>query len=178
MFRGRRASGRILLAVELSRVDSLENDDCVDVTFLQVSGEPLLGTDGGLLAGQTLQRRTDTPVSTIEGAAIVDGRLVARPMEIELPLSMLDATFELSILGGGIQVDYEEDGLASGFFTGTVTREELLSLLESSPGIGNDVAELVSGLIDIALDVEDEDGECSMMSAGFVFDAARVYLVD
>ena len=41
--------GRILLVVSVSKVDSLINDDCVDVAFNSAQGEPLLGTDGGLL---------------------------------------------------------------------------------------------------------------------------------
>ena len=70
--------GRLLLAVQLSRVDDLYEDDCVDVEFFQAYGEPLLGTDGGVLPGQTLLRNPDTPTGFIEGMSIDCGVLDAR----------------------------------------------------------------------------------------------------
>ena len=66
--------GRVLLAIEIEGVDSLVDDDCVNVTFLQAEGEPLLGTDGGLLAGQTLLR-ADLPESSALEMRIENGVL-------------------------------------------------------------------------------------------------------
>jgi hypothetical protein len=169
--------GRILIVVSISKVDSLENDDCVDVEFLIGAGEPLLGTDGGILPGQTLMR-SNLPAAKVVGAAIVNGQLDARPLDLDIPVSILDANFELNMKNGGLQLVFEEDGLAHGFFTGTIHQDEVTEILESSPGIGNDIIDMVNNIIGLALDVEDEEGQCTSMSAGLVFSAAEIYLVD
>ena len=106
--------GRLLLGIELSRIDDPYDDDCVDVEFFQAYGEPLLGTDGGVLAGQTLLRNPDTPTSKIEGMALDCGTLEARPMNLDLPLGILDAFFELNMTDGGLRLDMGEDGIHSG----------------------------------------------------------------
>jgi len=169
--------GRILLVISISRVESLENDDCVDVEFLIGTGEPLLGTDGGILPGQTLMR-SDAPSDSVSGVAIVNGQLDARPLTLDIPVSILDANFELNMSNGGLRVNFEEDGLASGFFTGAIHQDEVTEILESSGGIGDDIIEMVNSIIGLALDIEDEEGQCTNMSAGLVFTAADIYLVD
>jgi len=169
--------GRVLLAVEITGVNSLLNDDCVDVTFLQAKGEPLLGTDGGLLAGQTLLK-ADLPQSTVEGVAIVDGQLDARPMDLDVPVSLLDANFELNMRDGGLQLRFDEDGVAAGFFTGSIHREEITEILNSSGGVDSDVADLVNSILGLGLDIEDETGQCAKMSAGLEFNASEIYLAD
>ena len=168
--------GRVLLAVEIQGVDSLVDDDCVDVTFLQAEGEPLLGTDGGLLAGQTLLR-ADLPESTVRSVQIVNGVLDARPLNLDVPVSLLDANFELNMRDGGLQLRFAEDGAAEGFFTGGLHQEEITEILNSSGGVDSDVADLVNSILGLGLDLEDENGQCAKMSAGLEFQAAAIYLV-
>ena len=102
--------GRILLVVSVSKVDSLENDDCVDVAFNFAQGDPLLGTDGGLLQGQTLMQ-LGAPADRVEGAAIRDGQVTARPLNLDIPVSVLDSNFELNLRDGGLRMDFLGDGV-------------------------------------------------------------------
>ena len=170
--------GRLLFVLEISRLDDLENDECVDVEFFQATGEPLLGTDGGILPGQTLARNPDTPTASMEGATLVEGRLDVFPMDIDLPVSILDAVFELNLLWGGVRLDMGEDGLHSGFFTGAIDRSEVDEILNSSPGVGQDVVDMVEGMLGLALDIQDDQGSCELMSAGLVFEAAEIFLFE
>ena len=171
--------GRLLLAVEISRLDDLYEDDCVDVEFFQAYGEPLLGTDGGVLPGQTLMRNPDTPSSKIEGMSIECGVLEAKPMDIDLPLGVLDAFFELNFTDGGLQVNFGEDGIHSGFFTGAAAKDEIFEILYSSDGIDDDIRNLVEGLLDYALDIDsDGDGTCDELSGGFEFQAGDVFIAE
>ena len=169
--------GRILLVVTLSHVDDMRNDDCIDVSFSLGDGEPLLGTDGGILAGQTLGV-ADIPGSTVTGVAIVEGRVDARPLSLDIPVSILDANFELNMKNGGLRLNLSEDGGATGFFTGTVHQDEILEILTSSGGIDSDVYDLVTSILGLALDFEDEEGQCSEMSAALSYTAANIYLVE
>jgi hypothetical protein len=171
--------GRLLLGIELSRVDDPYDDDCVDVEFFQAYGEPLLGTDGGVLAGQTLLRNPDTPTSKIEGATLDCGTLEARPMNLDLPLGILDAFFELNMTDGGLRLDLGEDGIHSGFFTGSLLKEEVLEILYSSDGIDDDIRTLVEGLLDTTLDMDpDGDGVCTELSAGLEFQAGEIFIAE
>jgi len=171
--------GRLLLAVEISRVDDLYNDDCVDVEFFQAYGDPLLGTDGGILPGQTLTRNPDTPSTTIEGVAIDCGVLEAQPMDIDLPLGVLDAFFELNYTDGGIQLNFGEDGHHTGFFTGAAAEEEVYEILYSSDGIDGDIQNLVETLLGLALDIDrDGDGTCEELSGGFEFEAGEIFIAE
>jgi hypothetical protein len=171
--------GRLLLAVELSRVDDPYEDDCVDVEFFQAYGEPLLGTDGGILPGQSLQRNPDTPSTMLEGVALDCGVLEARPMDIDLPLGILDAFFELNMTEGGIRIEMGEDGIHSGFFTGSLAKEEVLEILNSSDGIDDTIQELVKGLLDTTLDMDpDQDGTCTELSAGLEFQSGEIFIVE
>ena len=171
--------GRIMLVLEISNVDDLENDSCVDTKFLQAMGEPLLGTQGGILPGQTLLRNPDTPESSVNGLSIVDGRLDVRPLNLDIPLSILDATFEINMTRGGIQVNMGEDGFHSGFFTGALAQSEIFEILYSSNGIDDDIQALVEGVLPLFQDLESMDGEeCAEMSVGLEFEAVEIFLMD
>ena len=162
--------------MSISKVDSLENDDCVDVEFNFAQGEPLLGTDGGLLPGQTLMQLGE-PADRVTGASIVDGRLDARPLTLDIPVSLLDSNFELNLRDGGIRVQFLEDGAATGFFTGAIHRDEITEILASSGGVDGDVIQMINNIIGLALDLEDQNGECNEMSVGLVYEAAKIYLL-
>jgi hypothetical protein len=172
-------NGQLMLAVEISRVDDLWNDDCVDVTVLQADGDPLLGTDGGLIADQSLARNPDTPTSTLTGARIVDGRLRAWPMDFSLPLQILDVLIDFDLGRGGVELALSEDGAHTGFYSGAVPREEFMEILENAGTVDETLDEVVGGFIDLALDLTPEgEADCTEMSAGFAFDAVDIYLVD
>jgi hypothetical protein len=99
-------------------------------------------------------------------------------MTLDLPVSILDATFELNMLEGGLRIEFQEDGAATGFFTGSIHQDEVTEILESSDGVGNGIIQMVESIIGLALDMEDEQGVCSSMSAGLEFTASEIYLVD
>ncbi|MEC7240593.1 MAG: hypothetical protein VXW32_05100 [Myxococcota bacterium] len=168
--------GRILLVVSVSRVDSLENDSCVDVAFNFAQGDPLLGTDGGLLPGQTLMQLGPS-ADRVEGVEIKNGQLTARPLNVDIPVSILDSNFELNLRDGGLRMDFLGDGDASGFFTGAIHRDEITEILASSGGVDGDVVQMINTILGLALDLEDVNGECNEMSVGLVYTGAEIYLL-
>ena len=64
-----------------------------------------------------------------------------------------------------------------GFFTGAIHREEITEILTSSGGIDDDVYQMVNNLLGLALDLEDQNGECNEMSVGLVYSGAEIYLL-
>ena len=75
--------------------------------------------------------------------------------------------------------DKPEDGIHSGFFTGSLAKEEVFEILYSSDGIDDTIQELVEGLLDTTLDMDpDQDGTCTELSAGLEFEAGEIFIVD
>ena len=162
-------NGNLLLMVEISGVDSWQNDDCVDVSVWRGSGTPLVGTDGKLMTHQSFFKDTEMPNSHIEGMKIVDGRLVATPLNVELPVQVLDEKLSFEMSNGGIHIDLTEDGFMSGFFTGAIPINTLTDIT-TLPDVN--LPEFVQDLVASAADLyPQDDGTCSAISVAFEYTA-------
>jgi hypothetical protein len=76
--------------------------------------------------------------------------------------------------------DWSGVGAHAGFETGATVREAHMEVFESAATVDDNLEEeAVSGFIELALDLEAEDGaECTEMSSGFSLDTVSIYLVD
>jgi len=162
-------NGNLLLMVEISGVDSWQNDDCVNVSIWRGQGTPLIGTDGKLMTHQSFFKDTDMPNSHIEGMKIVDGRLVATPLNVELPVQVLDEKLSFEMSNGGIHIDLTENGFMSGFFTGALPISTLTDIT-TLPDVN--LPEFVQDLVASAADLyPQDDGTCSAISVAFEYTA-------
>lgn len=164
-------NGQLLIAITLDGVDDLRNDDCVAVTVQTLTGMPLLGTDGFLLDGQTLDRSPDSPDTRYEGARIVDGVVETGPFDFPLPVAILDARFVLDLHGARIRARIHEDGSMTGVIGGGIDNEQILEItsgLNIPPELMDMVASFVALIADLA---PDADGHCGRFSAAITFDA-------
>lgn len=169
-------NGLFLLSWELTSYDDPEQDGCVDVGVSQAAGVPVVGGHGTLLSGQTYERTGEE--SWVDEAEIVDGRVVAAPFDLTLPVSILDADIILDISEGAIQVDLEDDGTATGVLGGAVPIESILSVLNED-GIDPAVADAVTGLLYLAADMDvDGDGECTDLSLALEFESVNAFYFD
>ena len=117
------------------------------------------------------------PADRVEGVEIKDGRLTARPLNLDIPVSILDSNFELNLRDGGLRMDFLGDGDSTGFFTGAIHRDEITEILASSGGVDGDVVQMINNILALALDLEDANGECNEMSVGLVYTGAEIYLL-
>lgn len=160
-------NGELLILFQLSGVDDLMNDDCVSVSAFRADGAPMIGTDGLILDSQSFSRSNLLPQSTIEGAQIVDGRVVTRGLEIALPINILDVELQFNIDDAAIRLDVSEDTESiTGFFGGGVPLEDIL-VLTKEKDIG-DITSLVESLVTTVADLyPDENGTCQELSVSF-----------
>lgn len=162
-------NGNLLLMVEITGVDNWQNDDCVDVSIWRGQGTPLVGTDGALMTHQSFFKDLDMPNSHIEGMKIVDGILVASPLDVELPVQVLDEKLNFEMENGGIHIQLTETGFMSGFFTGALPITALTDIT-SLPDVN--LPEVVQDLVRSAADLyPQEDGSCSGISVAFEYQA-------
>ena len=110
--------GRLLLIFEIFGLDDPVEDACVGFSLMRGSGSPLVGTDGLLLTGQTFDLDPDLPTIELEDQAINSGRLLAQPVDLDLPISFFDTDLIFQTQQGVFQVDLHEDGSFSGFMAG------------------------------------------------------------
>jgi hypothetical protein len=166
-------NGNLLLMVEISGVDNWQNDDCVDVSIWRGQGTPLIGTDGSLMLHQSFFKDTTLPNSHIDGMQIVDGKLEARPMNVELPVQVLDESLNFKLTEGGLYIELTEDGHMSGFFTGALPIQTLTDIT-TLPDVN--LPEIVQNLVASAADLyPQEDGTCSAISVVFEYNAIPAF---
>lgn len=170
-------TGGILLMLQLSDIDDLQNDDEITVTLRAGSGVPLLGTDGKLLPGQTFSIHEDTPDSMGTGR-IVDGRIEAGPLEVSIPIVVFGIRYDLTFLDTRLEATWTEDGgLALGMLGGAIRIAELITIGEVAAQDDPSVLAAIEGLLGSAGDLEpDDEGVCQKLSGTFLFTAVSGFL--
>ena len=169
-------TGELLLIAELSDVHSLSDDDSVDLAMRRALGQPMLDTSGAVLADQTLDLDPDFGAPVIADVPLVAGSVEARPFEVVLPVSFLDASFDLSVYGGAVRYDLAADGSLSGVFAGGLETAWLVQLTKET-GISDEVQELLQSVLGGAADLAPgEDGACTQISVTLGFSAVPVYV--
>jgi hypothetical protein len=170
-------SGELMITLELEGLDDPVDDDCVDLVLGRAAGAPMVGTDGRLLPGQTLDRDPAIEVLRIEDVAVVDGTFEA-PFTITLPVTIFDVDLEFTLLDGRIRGTVAPDGTVTGVFGGGVDVDYLLSIaLEENvdPGLHDILAALLGAWSDLA---PDATGQCTQVSIHFVYTTTDVFFFD
>lgn len=172
------ASGDLLVTFELTGVDDLWNDDCVGLSIGRGGGDVLLGTDGMLEEGQTLERDTTLPSTAFQQVSIVDGQLLARPLDWSLPLTIFDVTLDLHLEQGAIRLDIAEDGGVSGVVGGAVDVDYIIEVAGSG-NIDASIVGLMEALLGAYSDLSpDEDGVCQQISINMQFQTIEAFFFE
>ncbi len=171
-------SGALLIAFSLTGVDDPVNDSCVEFTVLRAEGSPLLGTDGTLEWHQTMARDPDVLPATVAGAQIVDGYLEARPLVMDLPISVLNVDLIFHIESAVFGVTLQPDGSFQGSFAGGVDRQTLVDL-GYDEGVDAALGPLLEGFLAYSSDLDpDGDGYCEQIAITFDFTAIPAFLFE
>ena len=171
-------SGDLLLFLDMKGIDDPEYDDCVDLTLLTGTGDPLLSTQNEILAGQTFARLEDEPGDTLTGLEMNCGSVEGHPISLTLPFSILGVELEVELSHGMIQTTLEPDGSMVGTI-GAGLETAFLMEVANHPNVNDEVAVLLEQLLSIHADLDfDGDGVCEQISASLIFEAAEAYLFE
>jgi hypothetical protein len=171
-------SGELLLAVELSRVEDPMDDACVDVTMLRASGSPSMGTDGVMEWNQTFDRDPSGGESTVTGAVRREGAVEARPIDLDLPIQILNADFTLPIRDGAVRLVRDELGAYTGLMAGGVPVDALYEVA-STENIDATLAAAIPSMIESNADLDaDGDGVCESLSVTLAFTAVPAFFFE
>lgn len=164
-------SGQLLLAITLEGLDDPDNDDCVAIAIRPLRGPVLVGTDGLLLAGQTMDVDLDGPVSRYEGAVLRDGVLETGPFEARLPVSILDAIFTIDFHDTRIRVQLNDDGSMDGVIAGGIGLDQI-GEIAAGLNIPSDLMGMVATFGALIADLApNEEGRCTQFSTSIEFRA-------
>lgn len=171
-------TGEILLMLHMEHLDDLQEDACIDVTLFQGQGSPEIGTDDLISPGQTFEPDTTQPMARIEEVGIEGGRLEAGPFEFSLPILVFGFDLVFNIRNAMVRADFEEDGSATGFISGSIDVAELLELVGGISG-GGQVVEVLLAVLDSSADLfPDENGDCTEISITLEFEGVTAFLFE
>jgi hypothetical protein len=176
--------GSMTVLLELNGVDDLENDDFVQVRVYGSTDVPPLGSDGSVLPYGTLSvRENPFYYGTVGVGEIVDGVLVAGPMDIRFRLNIQIVEGDFTFADGTIRLKLRPDGTASGEMFGFQPVDEFYDRIARKTGqagagaIGFTCTGLYAALVDKADGGYDpETNKCSSISVGYKFEAVPAFL--
>lgn len=164
--------GALMMVVE-------QRDDGVALT--QAAGVPFLGTDGFILADQTLPMDPEAPVAVTDGFEMMEmdeGTMIeAGPIMVPIPVDILNVHFTLNVRNGRFRFVVRDDGTMQGLMGGEIEVDEVIDAIDEGgvDSATNIARTVLNGRADMA---RDEDGKCHAFSAVLLFDAVPVYLAD
>jgi hypothetical protein len=171
-------NGDLLILVSVSGAESLQNDDCVDVTVEIGKGKPTLGTDGVLEAYQTYDIDPEGEVSHATNGKIEDGVLTIGPFELAVPIAIFDVAFTVHVHDALFQLrTFAEDGVVKeGLLGGGVEPQEILDGVSVGAGVPQYIPVLTI-VLKQSSDLEpDEGGTCQQLSAALKVTAVEAFI--
>lgn len=171
-------NGDLLILAEVNGAQSLENDDCVDLTIKIGEGKPTLGTDGVIEAYQTFDVDPAGEVSHGTGGKIEAGVLTIGPFELAIPIAIFDVAFTLHVHDAlfRLRVSGEDGTPNEGFLGGGVVPQEILDGVGQGAGVDKYIPVLtivLNGSADLAVNA---DGTCTQVSAALGITATEAFI--
>jgi len=167
--------GRVLVMIELEGVDDLQNDDDVTVNVFRATGRPLVGNKGLIMPYQTFHVDYDLDVSTVTGVQIVNGELEAGPVDMEIPMDVLDASFPMRLSQGRVRLKIAEDGSFTGLIGGGIDIAHVFH--EFGVVVEGPEDDLIRPIFEANADMGYSDGVCSHISMAFGIEGDVAYAI-
>lgn len=169
-------SGELLILIRLDDLDDARDDACVDLRLQRGVGQPLLGNDGEVLAGQTFALNDGVAESHVAGVELVAGRVDGGPITLELPVRIFEYEFDFTLRDGRVRVQFDDDGRARGLLAGGLPVESLLAVA-ANPDVDPSLYPLIEGLLGQFADLApDASGACTQLSMTFAFEAVDAFI--
>jgi len=156
-------SGELMITMEF---DPPAEDGCAELSLSQALGTPSLGTDGTILPFQTFERDLELGNSVVSCASRNEGSYRGSDFDMRMPLFVFDEWIDLTIVGGYLELEVDEDGVGRGFMTGAVSVEEVRANVATFDGIGSTLPGVIETLLNTMADLDpDNTGSCTHLSA-------------
>lgn len=170
--------GDLLILVQFDGLDDPRNDDDVSVTIARAKGTTIVGADSLLLPWQTFDIDTAEPSTTVTGARVVDGVMLAGPTTLELPIFVFDFRFDVTLQNALIRAEFDEFGPVRAVIGGAVTLDNILDIADT-PGIQDRIPALIEDIGGSMADMSvAAPGACDALSAAVTVELTPIFLYD
>jgi hypothetical protein len=160
------SAGRLLM---FTHVDTTE-DGVVHVVFERGQDEPLVGSDGLLLAGQTLARHPEPLLGEADAALEASGSLLVGPLALRLPIVVFTFFFEVEIAEAYVRLTPTAEGGYDAVLGGWAPVEEIVDIARGADNNGSFERLFGDGIRDSAdLRRDAATGLCTAMSLAATF---------
>ena len=158
--------GQLSILVEIIGLDDPTRNGTVDVIFHQGAGKPLLGTDGIMLPGQTLQLVNRTPLGIARDAHVVNGEITTGRFDLSVTVGVFGKQYPLTFLDGIAKFTPTADGTGySGILAGAVALSNVYAIADETDGGAGNLVQLVHDLLPSIADIADPvTKECNRLS--------------
>lgn len=167
--------GGLYLVYEI--VGDPASDKTVDLVLHQGKGMPILGTDGYLLADQTVEIESAPPLGICKGATISDGTLSCGPFTLMINIGVFQNVYALTFLETQMTMTLPTDGSDSQIVMGgAVTVANIQAIAAEAGGAAGDLGPVVDNVVPSLADVLDPvTHACDRISGVLMITARSVF---
>ncbi len=168
-------AGNLLITLELDDLDDPVDDACVTLDVGRGDGLPMIGADGEVLWGQTLDRAGPPDFSA---DTEVVGGLSETELELTLPVEIFGLRLDFELQGGAIRLEQQPDGSVTGALAGGIEVAYILQVAQEEnvdPDLAGILEVLLAGAADLA---PNADGDCTQISFTLTFETVPVFFFD
>lgn len=170
--------GGLLFTTEFVGLDDFTTPSNIDLVFRYGMDQPLLGTDGRLLPGQTLKLDSE-PMLGIGSANVEAGHIFGGPFDLLFRLRFLATPVAFRFQYAHIDITATADGGIAGILGGIVSLDDVLSVVGLLGGDDTELRETLKAILPAFADIKHpETGRCDSISAAIGFSAIPAFIYD
>jgi len=176
-------NGSMTILLSVQGLDDPVNDDDVIVQIFGSEDSPALGTDNAVLSGATLSIHPDSRFHTGEvRGAVVDGVLVAGPMDLLFPVDIMIVRDEMLIHDSWLRIELGDgtfQGTVSGYWDVANIRDIIGTPTTQNGNAANfTIEQFEAGMAELADgDYDAGSGLCNSFSTMFQFRGLKAFIV-
>ena len=126
-------SGELLIMFRLSGLDEEPTDDsCVSLDVIRGDGEPLIGSDGYIVSGQTFDRDSSVTMASATDLQLEDNTITAHGLNLEIPLTIFSGVLDAKLNDSSVRLTWSEDGSVEGYFGGYLDYWSIIDMAVNS----------------------------------------------
>lgn len=135
------------------------------VSLRRTGGTPLLGTDGNLLPGQTLEMHETPWMGGNRGGSLHNRRLQTGPFELRLPARIFGIEYEINLVDAHMDLVFSEDAtMVTGYVGGSFSVDDIHTIADTI--VIGELGDLINLVIPPMADIRSpKTGECDRISA-------------
>jgi hypothetical protein len=179
---GATKNGSMTILLQVQGLDDSQNDEDVRVQIFGSEDSPALGTDNSVLSGATLSIHPDARYHSGEvPGAVVDGVLIAGPIDLLFPIDIMIVRDEMLIHDSWLRIklgDGTFEGTVSGYWDVANIRDIIGTPTTQNGNAANfTIEQFEAGMAEFADgDYDADSGLCSSFSIMFQFQGLQAFI--